>query len=102
MSVEDARAFVTQLREDEDLVRAVSEAYIEMLVRIAGEQGFTVSTEELTEAFRAKQEEANLSEESLEDVAGGAPPKPSTRGPDEEDEYPETISPHPGDDQPLG
>lgn len=73
MSVEDARAFVRRLYDDEDLAHNASKAYAEVLVQIAEEQGFTMSTEDLAEVFRSERKE-ELSDESLEDVAGGAPP----------------------------
>ncbi len=75
MSKEALIAFDNRLRTDQALqnkVRALKKNDADGLVRIGAEAGFSFTTNELLEMISAARQDAELSNEQLDQVAGGA------------------------------
>lgn len=70
MSVEHARAFVEKLRSDPELVKKFEAASEDERPKMAQGMGYTFTKDDLRTV--AKEGEAELSDEDLEAVAGGA------------------------------
>ena len=69
MSLEDAKGFVKKIGEDKEFEKKVSDAPDnETRLKLAKEAGFDFTPEELAASLK---EERELSDEDLENVAGG-------------------------------
>jgi predicted ribosomally synthesized peptide with nif11-like leader len=72
MSLEQAKAFLERVDEDESLRASVKAAYAQDLLRIANENGFEVSVDDLNAAVAELSDFGDeLSISQLEGVAGG-------------------------------
>ena len=72
MSVEQAQAFLAKVDEDDQLRSTVKAAYADALVRIAGDNGFEVTADDLAAAAAEMGDLGDeLSLSQLEGVAGG-------------------------------
>ena len=72
MSLEQAQAFLAKVDEDEQLRASVQAAYAAELVRIAGENGFDITADDLNAAAAEMGDLGDeLSLSQLEGVAGG-------------------------------
>jgi predicted ribosomally synthesized peptide with nif11-like leader len=67
----DARAFLLKLDSDPALSRRVHQLYLEALERVAGEAGYRVTADELSEAAGEAMAGGLLSDDDLDRVAGG-------------------------------
>jgi predicted ribosomally synthesized peptide with nif11-like leader len=71
MSVDKAKAFLIKLTEDDAAATKADDAYVRGLLELAGEMDYEVSENDMREALDELSGIASLSEEQLEQVAGG-------------------------------
>ena len=73
MSMSDAQKFLRQMASDPQLARQDAAAHRQELVKLAREQGFEVTEEDLVEAARAAQAMlyGELDDVALEGIAAG-------------------------------
>ena len=77
MSMSDAQKFLRQMASDPQLARQDAAAHRQELVKLAREQGFEVTEDDLAEAARAAQSEpyGAVDDDALEAVVGGQAPE---------------------------
>ena len=80
MSEDQLNSFLAKLKLDAELQKQVKEASsVDAVIEIASSAGFTISKEALISAG-LDSEWSELTDEDLEDVAGGARPRSRCRG----------------------
>ena len=71
MSVEKAKEFLVELTNSRESAGKAGEAYLEALMKVAGELGYQVEEQDLRSAMDEMSDLSELSEQSLEAVAAG-------------------------------
>ena len=79
MSMSDAQEFLQQLASDSELAKKEAAAHRRELIKLAREQGFEVTEDDIAEAARAAQSEpyGAVDDDALEAVVGGQAPEHS-------------------------
>ena len=72
MSVENAKALLAKLKEDNALKHKLHDAGADGFEAVAAEAGFEVTAAEMHEVITASADELELTDADLEKVAGGA------------------------------
>ena len=72
MSVEKAKEFLVELTKSRESAARAGEAYLEALMKVAGELGYEIEEQDLRSAMQEMSDLSELSEEGLEAAAGGA------------------------------
>ena len=71
MSVEKAKEFLVELTKSRESAARAGEAYLEALMKVAGELGYKIEEQDLRSAMQEMSDLSELSEEGLEAAAGG-------------------------------
>ena len=79
MSVEQAKQFLVKISTDEEAADKAREAHEASLLKVAEELGFTLEASDLEAAMGAIAEVDELSDDELDEVAGGITPSLSFR-----------------------
>ena len=71
MSVEKAKGFLVELTNSRESAAKAREAYLEAMMKVAGELGYEIEEQDLRSAMHEMSDLSELSEEALEEVAAG-------------------------------
>ncbi len=79
MSVEQAKEFLVKISTDEEAADKARQAHEASLLKVAAELGFTLDASDLETAMAAIVEVDELTDDELDEVAGGVTPSLSFR-----------------------